>query len=898
MADADFYDYDQDRDILFDSDTATTSIGGPATTTDFFVATGTTLLAPQNLTLYDDLTQGGLFRAEKGTVHLLGSVQQTISNAYIGEGGLHNVTVRNTSGTGSASQSVVFNDSVEIDGTFTMIASTSAQVAAGKTITTQDISLNGEVGAPIWLRSSSDGTQWRLDVAGEQVQVTYVDVKDSHALTAIETISGVNRGGNSTNWVFTEVVAAEEWNSTDWAQHATVTINQLVVDANLTNYPVYVDLADLPTEFWQTTIPDCGDIRVMDQALTVEFAREVVECDIETQTGEMYVKIPSVSGTIDTVFKVFWNGTHADYADNATYGQHNVWDTGIFNRVFHLAEGRGGTTRDSTSNAQVGTLFGGAAWEVDSQYGTGIRFDGIDDYVLVNISSQNRFSGWVKTAKTTGTQAVIGNFSAANSLNRKGITVFNGNAAVQNRNSTTTPIDFNSGYSVANNNWHQIFGSTVGGSYAVYGDGVLRASSPISSGGSFTASESMIGASNIQVRTAYFQGVIDEARVYVVTPSDAWIKSEYLNRATTSDFYTVSFIPPIVGSTTLSDHDATQTDNAFDFQDKFSEPLFAFKLTPNTGTATVTAITVALSGVEKVVAADFTNLQLFVDDNDDGIFNPGDDFVSNGIMEIVGAAGTIVFADDFALTTATNFIIIADWDAPQNGSFMRMALPSTGVSIINSNVAQDISGSVLAIQHNRNNKSGALVAAVDIGGAPPAGDTPRTGGGGGGGEQIGNDPNFRRPTSGLGGDWVEPQNAYDGNDNTYASYTFNNSAQYFSNFGYVIPGNGQIVGIEVKIEARSDGAGDTEMGVSLSWNNGSNYTGLGEPGILTVTDTVYLLGGPEDTWGRAWTPSEINNNFQVRIIGSVNSSIGYVDEIQVRVYYQVTGGGGGGGADI
>jgi hypothetical protein len=49
-------------------------------------------------------------------------------------------------------------------------------------------------------------------------------------------------------------------------------------------------------------------------------------------------------------------------------------------------------------------------------------------------------------------------------------------------------------------------------------------------------------------------------------------------------------------------------------------------------------------------------------------------------------------------------------------------------------------------------------------------------------------------------------------------------------------------------------------------------------------------GGPADTWGRAWTPAEINDaTFGVKVViqwtGGFGSGSGFVDYVEVAVYY-------------
>ncbi len=105
------------------------------------------------------------------------------------------------------------------------------------------------------------------------------------------------------------------------------------------------------------------------------------------------------------------------------------------------------------------------------------------------------------------------------------------------------------------------------------------------------------------------------------------------------------------------------------------------------------------------------------------------------------------------------------------------------------------------------------------------------------------------------------------------------------------------MGIAVKLEGSGSGGGNTN--VSLSWNAGSNYTSAKSTN-LTGTETVFLLGGAGDTWGRTWSPNDFTSeNFVLRITSHNGpDGINYVDAIQIRVYQQTGGGGGGGGGVI
>ena len=86
-------------------------------------------------------------------------------------------------------------------------------------------------------------------------------------------------------------------------------------------------------------------------------------------------------------------------------------------------------------------------------------------------------------------------------------------------------------------------------------------------------------------------------------------------------------------------------------------------------------------------------------------------------------------------------------------------------------------------------------------------------------------------------DWIEPFNAYN-SDNLYA-YHPNTSP---------------------------DG-----VGVELSWNGGISYTSAGKTALFNESEETYILGASNDTWGRIWSSSELNNaNFRLRIDDGVS----------------------------
>ena len=169
------------------------------------------MTAPTLLSVAGNYTNNGTFTAGSGKVYLSGTAQQTLSGA-LGAGGtsaFNDLEIRNTIGTGGGTQSIIFTAAASTTGTFSMIASTSAQFLASLTATStfQNIDWNGLAETTrVWLRSSVADSVWGLKVPGTRT-VSYVNARDSNACSDDANINAtdgtnVNAGGNMC-WDFT-----------------------------------------------------------------------------------------------------------------------------------------------------------------------------------------------------------------------------------------------------------------------------------------------------------------------------------------------------------------------------------------------------------------------------------------------------------------------------------------------------------------------------------------------------------------------------------------------------------------------------------------------------------------------------------------------------------------------
>lgn len=191
------------------------------------------------------------------------------------------------------------------------------------------------------------------------------------------------------------------WSETEFAAHrggwtgnTMITIDSTKVTDDLTDFPVYVDLSNLPDTFHSSVNQTDGrDIRITKGDGVTILPREVVFYDSGTDTGELHFKYNgTLSSTVDTDIYIYYGKASATepVATSGT-GKNSVWDDNYV-AVYHLQETGNGTSgeyKDSTRNALNGTGGSGTyPSPTPAKLGNGQSFDGNDDIINVgDISS-------------------------------------------------------------------------------------------------------------------------------------------------------------------------------------------------------------------------------------------------------------------------------------------------------------------------------------------------------------------------------------------------------------------------------------------------------------------------------------------------------------------------------
>ncbi len=326
--------------------------------------------------------------------------------------------------------------------------------------------------------------------------------------------------------------SSSNWYNESWQYRVKVSLSEGV--PTLTDFPVYLNLANLPAAFHGHVKTDGGDIRVTTADGQTEVPVELVSINTTAETGELHFKAPTTS-SLD--FYVYYGNSAATLpAANATYGANNVWNSNYVS-VHHMADNAANTTvKDSTSHAYHLTNQANTSGKsIAAKLGNGLDYNGTSDY--------SSFSTAHITDSTWTIQALAKLDTTSLSEYRR-IVGFGGwpfpiqIEASQNQTYLSTLVGssrYNWSSATLNNALHSIVVSYDGTNTKVYYDGTLLQT--LGNGVGSLNNSGAVGADGSS--TSKWDGIIDEVR-FVDTPlSTDWIAAEYENQHTPSEFYSV-----------------------------------------------------------------------------------------------------------------------------------------------------------------------------------------------------------------------------------------------------------------------------------------------------------------------------------------------------------------------
>lgn len=343
------------------------------------------------------------------------------------------------------------------------------------------------------------------------------------------------------------------WFDSNWGYRMSVTVEASRVSANLTDFPVYVDLSKIASNhaFWSNVDSAGADIRVTTSDGTTEIPVEIVSIDTSAKTGEIHFK-GDIDSTDDTPFWLYFGNSSATlHAEDSTYGKENTWDSNHV-MVHHLTGATVTDLDDSTSNDYDFSVDNGdPTYDASTQVGEGVDFDGTGDFIDWNGNSfrssdtSGTLSMMIQKANlsinsyfmSTSSESVTNRFFSFITIDTGKVAVYQNAASVNIMKSTNA---------ITVDTWHYITASTNGSTTKLYIDGVEETvverngtNQGLWIGDIVTATNNMIFGALKRSNGEYpTEQIIAEARLSDSQRSDDWILTESNNLLEPETFVT------------------------------------------------------------------------------------------------------------------------------------------------------------------------------------------------------------------------------------------------------------------------------------------------------------------------------------------------------------------------
>lgn len=404
-----------------------------------------------------------------------------------------------------------------------------------------------EASGATYLEFSGNGTSWTTFASDNSLEYdwticwpeVYIFAQGTQSSTATAFIDNI--GVPVTENIISKSIAytiEAPWYDSAWSYRVPITIPADKVNADLTDFPVYVDLSTLPAGFHTNVKANGADIRMTLANGTSEIPVEVVFYDTATDTGELHFK-GTIDGDVDTLFWLYYGNAAASIpARNSTYGSENVW-TNNYKAVYHMQQDPSGNgtdaVLDSTSALNHLTPSGAPVLGTGKLAGRSIVFDGVNDQL------KDTDQVWPDATNTTTIQ-FWSNFASADGA--QNATIYRYGDSGASRHSSHAPwandiyFDFGavsgagrvSGSYTPYDDKYSFVHLTSNGSTSkrIYIDGAVVYSNDVTADA--PAGDKTGLAIGSGVDTEYHKGTIDEWRASTVERTSTWISTEHNNQ--------------------------------------------------------------------------------------------------------------------------------------------------------------------------------------------------------------------------------------------------------------------------------------------------------------------------------------------------------------------------------
>ena len=343
-----------------------------------------------------------------------------------------------------------------------------------------------------------------------------------------------------------------------WGQRVKLTLDNTDVTAALGNFPILVYLStnsgrnndDVSFVFDElTNNANRKKIAVTTSNGTTECYVEIERWDDANEHAWLWVKVPSISDSVDTDLYLYYDSSHAEnttYVDDTNVGNsHNVWDAN-FKAVYHMDDATTSTILDSTNNSNDGTKTAANRPLVAAgKIGNAQHFnDGTSDKIdcgaaaSVKITGDLTLEAWVAIDNNPATRhTIISRYETTNNDRSYAMEISankthflycseDGTWTVGNRTEAADP-NFE-----VDGTWHHTAStyklSTEVGEVFKDGSNVTETQTTEATGLNAGSEPLLLGAGRAGgAATRFMDGFIDEARVSNTVRSDSWIQTTY-----------------------------------------------------------------------------------------------------------------------------------------------------------------------------------------------------------------------------------------------------------------------------------------------------------------------------------------------------------------------------------
>ncbi len=348
------------------------------------------------------------------------------------------------------------------------------------------------------------------------------------------------------------VKQANAWFNSNYLFRKQITIDHTKVSggADLSNFPVLISMTDVNLK----TAANGGhvqnssgfDIIFVASDDVTQLNHEIENYVATTGEIEMWVKIPTLSASADTIIYIYYDNSSISTSQENKTG---VWSNG-YKGVWHLKESGNGTSgefKDSTASNN-GTGGGGTASQVPSQttgqIGKGQNFNATNSDIINTttatglpvLDASQTITLWYKVTTNPSSEQVIFNPQNSGDTAADQVELTGTNLAITNT-SGPNGILVQKAYPTANA-WHYISWTWNGTTNSLYTDGGTATTSTTAPQ-TGTSASIYFGGWTTTVNSQNYNGLLDEVRIANVVRTAGWLTTEYNNQNSPSTFFTV-----------------------------------------------------------------------------------------------------------------------------------------------------------------------------------------------------------------------------------------------------------------------------------------------------------------------------------------------------------------------